>query len=559
MKLIFLFLISCFSFLAYSDEVKIESGTTRPVAGEVFQVYFRVFTNSSDEPSINFSPSNLEVVGKSNQGISTRTIYANGKLTVTREITVAYELVASKPGFASLRDLSIQINGKTIKHPAINYNVLKEPEKTADIFVMADVPKKTLFLGEGVIVRYYLYSKVPVRSIDIKEYPSLNNFLKRFLQEPERTERVSVDGVIYMRTQIYASKLYPEKTGELRIDPLQLTANYAVQRNGDPFGAFGFNNEFRTKSLTSDVVKIQVNPLPEPVPNNFTGLVGNHDFQIQIQKSKLIVNEPLEIKLTVMGNGALENFDAPELLKHSGFEEFEKNGDLKITSADEATKVFDYTYLAKENLNLPSTEILLSHFDPKAERYVSTKLSFPEITVAGKTETSKKGDQAIKSSKSSLNPQEKNKLDKNYYENLINGEYFNFKNLLLIVNLTLAGLVLILSLAFLVKSRDTFKFSLNRGIPTVFKKNDFQLSEFIKWLGPLIQNTGKSPLTIIKEAPLTDETKEYFIGLIVDNDSKEYSFRKTKMNYTYRPTHFRALSRYIESFNGNNTKSSRYF
>lgn len=557
MKYIILLIIACYSLFAYSDELKIESGTTKPIAGEVFQVYFRVFTNSSEEPSINFSPSNLEVVGKSNQGISTRTVYANGKLTVSREITIAYDLVASRPGFAALRDLTVQINGKTIRHPSINYNVLKEPEQSADIFVMADVPKKKLFQGEGVIVRYYLYSKVPVRSIDIKKYPSLNNFLKRFLQEPERTERVSVDGEIFMRTQIYASKLYPEKTGELKIDPLQLTANYAAQRSGDPFGAFGFNSEFRTKSLSSEVIKIEVNPLPEPIPENFTGLVGVHDFQIQIPQSKLIVNEPFEIKLTVSGSGALENFEAPDLLKHSGFEEFEKNGDLKITSANEATKVFDYTYLAKENLTIPPSEISLSYFDPTTERYISTKLPFPEITVAGKSDKINRKEQ-LPAESSNKTDQYQQKRAQNYFENLISTDYFNWNGILLIVNYTLVGIALLVSFAFLMRKKEFSLFNVSRSIPSSLKKNEFQFSEFIKWLGPLIQRTGKSPLTIIKEAPLTEETKEYFISLIVENDSKEYSFRKPKMNYTYKASHFRELGKYIESVNGNNTKSSRY-
>ena len=48
--------------LAFADEVRIEINPTKPVAGEVFQAYFRIFTQDGDDPQINFSPSNLEVV-----------------------------------------------------------------------------------------------------------------------------------------------------------------------------------------------------------------------------------------------------------------------------------------------------------------------------------------------------------------------------------------------------------------------------------------------------------------------------------------------------------------
>ena len=93
----------------HADELKIELKPGKPVAGEVFQAFFRIYTDSSDEPSINFVPSGLEVVGKSNQGVSTRTVYANGKLTFTREMIYVYDLVSNRVGTATLRDISVQV------------------------------------------------------------------------------------------------------------------------------------------------------------------------------------------------------------------------------------------------------------------------------------------------------------------------------------------------------------------------------------------------------------------------------------------------------------------
>lgn len=103
------FLTFLISLAASADSLKVEFNPPKPVAGEVFQAYFRIFTDAEEEPSVNFSPANLEVVGKSNQGISTRTVYANGKLTVTREITVVYDLVSSRPGTAWIRDITVQM------------------------------------------------------------------------------------------------------------------------------------------------------------------------------------------------------------------------------------------------------------------------------------------------------------------------------------------------------------------------------------------------------------------------------------------------------------------
>ncbi len=541
-------LVILFSFTAFADDLRVELNPPRPVAGEVFQVYFRIFTDSDEEPAVNFSPGNVEVVGKSNQGVSTRTVYSNGRLTVTREQTVVYELVAAKPGTASLRDITVQLGARTLRHPALSMTILAEPKETGDVFVMADVPKKNLYLGEGVLVRYYLYSKVPVSNLDIKRYPKLDKFLKRFIQEPERTERVSVDGQLYMRSQIYAAKLYPEKSGELRIDPLHLSVTYPTSSLGDPFGAFGLSRDFKTKTLSSETVKLQVGPLPAPVPPHFTGLVGAHEFNLQFGKSRLIVNEPLEIKLTVSGVGALENLEAPELLKHPGLEEFESNGDLKINDANSATKVFDYTFLAKENFSLPGKTVTLSYFDPETQRYVTTELSVPEVVVAGgavagakkpvSTEPPRSDDSTEAAGASALIRE---------LSGPITVEEWQWKKWLSVVNLSLLGLAVVLSLGWIVRINPGSLRLRRSDIPATFRRGRFEFGEFVNWLAPVITRTGKSPSVIIREAPLKDESKRYFIDLLEANDYKEYSSLKTPMDFKYRADHFRELGRYIES------------
>ncbi len=555
MKLLFTILMLV-SFQLFADEVKIELNPSRPVAGEVFQAYFRIFTDSDEEPVINFSSSNIEVVSKSNQGISTSTIYANGKLTVTRELTVVYDLVAAKPIQSSIREITVQIGSKVVRHPMININVLKEPVEAAEVFVMADVPKKSLYLGEGIIVRYYLYSKINVSNLDIKKHPKLNNFLKRFLQEPERTERVTVDGQMYLRAQIYAAKIYPERLGELKIDPLELSVSYPSSRSGDPFGAFGLNRDYRTKTISSEVVKINVRPVPVPTPPHFTGLVGTHDFQIQFGKNKVIVNEPLELKLTVNGVGALENYEAPEILKHPSLEEFESNGDLKITSADDATKVFDYTFLPKDNLNLPARTLTLSYFDPNSEKFVTTDLAIPEITVAGAqlNQVKKDEDSQFEKKQDSNFTQPKAAL-KNLAAPLTIDEW-TWKSWLPILNMLIIGLITICSIFWAVSKNKMISFGRGHEIPSSFKKNEFNLSDFTKWISPLIKASGKSPINIIKESPLSEESKRYFIDLLSANDYKVYSSSKPQMDYKYQSSHFKELGRYIESANHENFKQS---
>lgn len=547
MKLVWILFLLLITNFSLADEIKIEINPDKPVVGEVFQAYFRIFTQEDTEPSINFNPSRVEVVGKSNQGVSTRTVYANGKLSVSREMTYVYDLIAPKTGTVFLRDITVQLGGKTIRHPMVSINVLKEPAVQPEVFVMADVPKTKLFLGEGIVVRYYLYSKVNINNLDVKKYPKLNSFLKRFLQEPDRSERVSVDGQIYLRNQIYAAKLFPEKIGELKIDPIYLSVTYPHIKAGDPFAAFGMSRDFRTRTISSEAVKVEVQSLPAPVPSHFTGLIGKHNFELHFNQNKLIVNQPLEVKLTVSGGGALENLEAPRFLKSSALEEFETNGDLKIASADQATKTFDYTFLAKHNAQLPASNLVLSYFDPDTQKFIPTEMLIPEITVAGGGAVSQNGSMKKVPKNKSSQVVEPLPIEAPELAGPLVVDAGSFKVWIPYLNSSLAGLAVIISLVWFIRKDGFIQIRSHSNVPAVFRKGAFSLGDFTKWLTPVIQKTGKSPAVIIRESDLTAEAKRYFIDLLDSHDYKIYSVSKSEMKYKFQAGYFKQLGHYIEA------------
>jgi hypothetical protein len=558
MKFLLVIMMALFMGTALADEVQIEISPSKPLAGETFQALFRIFTDSEDEPNITFSPSGVEVVGKSNQGISTRTVYANGRLTVSREITVVYDLMAPRVGTAYLRDIKVQLGAKTLRHNMLALNVLKEPQEVPVVFIKADVPKHSIYVGEGITVRYYLYSKAPIQNVDIKRYPKLNAFLKRFLQEADRSERVSVDGQLYLRNQIYAAKLFPEKAGDLKIDSMEVSVSYANVRHGDPFAAFGMGREIRTKIISSETVKINALPLPAPVPPNFTGLVGKHNFDIQFGQTKFIVNEPLEVKLTVTGGGALENLEAPDLIKHPALEEFESNGDLKIANADEATKTFDYTFLAKENFKIPASRPSLSYFDPASEKYVSVDIEVPEIEAAGGTALVTKKEE--NKNQQRMAPRDEGSSSVITKPKDIAGplltEGRDPRAWLPYLNAALAVLSLFLALGWVVKTGALKGPSSRAQVPASFRKGEFSLGDFTRWLAPVMQKTGKSPSAILRESDLDEATKTYFIDLLSANDYKDYASTKKRSEFNYNSGHFKRLGKYIESITDESSSQS---
>ncbi len=368
-----------------ASPVDISTNPKDPIKGEVFQILFRCQTESNIQPEISFEPVGFEVLGKQAQGLSTRTVFSQGKYTTSREILISYDAKASKAGVVSLRNLVVKIDNRIERDPSVDILVSETPPEPKLVFVAAEVSKKSVFVGEGIIVRYHVFKKTALQSFDIKKYPKLDGFMKRYLQENENPHRVTIDGELFAKSLIYSVRLYPEKAGKLVIDPMEVSATYAQDIYGNMGFGFGLGmRDLKTKTLSSPPVEIDVKALPEAnKPTSFTGLVGPHKFELKPGQNQILVNEPLEVRLTISGPGNLENLEAPALWAVPQLEKFDAKSDLSLVGAESAIKVFDYTYLGKQGGQIPALPLELSYFDPDGGRYERIQEQLPSITVAG--------------------------------------------------------------------------------------------------------------------------------------------------------------------------------
>jgi hypothetical protein len=383
MKIIIIFLLtlSC----AFGFEVSTSFNPEYPVKDEPFQVIFEIKSEKGGTPTISFDPMGVELIDRQNLGSSTRTTYINGKLSTSRTMRIAYKFMPKRTGTIYIRNIKVEMNNQSKSVSTLSKTVLLEPARPRNIFALAEVDKDEAFVNESILVRYYLYNKVNVTTTDIVKFPALDKFMKRFHQEKQRPERVRYNGDIYVRRIIYTAQLFAKKAGDYRIDPIVMNVSY-TDRKLDPFDNLGFGGGFgrrRSQEVRSKPIEIKIKQLPTNIPSDFTGLVGEHAFSLKMNKSKFVVNEPIELKLTISGEGALELFDKPVILRNEAIEEFEVSSDLQLGQNFNATKTFDYTYLGRQNLNLEKEEITFSYFEPKDLKFKTVTLNLPKIIIAG--------------------------------------------------------------------------------------------------------------------------------------------------------------------------------
>ena len=254
----------------------------------------------------NFEPPSFEgfrVLGGPNQSISNSWI--NGKRSYSK--TYSFFLAPLKKGVATIGQAAIEVDGERYKSLPVEVVVTEAVEIPKDgnnadylasenVHLVAEVSNTNPYLNEAITVVYKLYVSNQVsitsnwREIDSPKYAdfwSQNLDQKGQLQIYEGQYRGEDYRYVVLRTAV----LYPQKTGELSIEPLTLDVPIDVRSNRrDFFGRFMTTRV--NKTISAGRRTINVKPLPlENRPEDFTGAVGFFDFDSSISRSELDAQE----------------------------------------------------------------------------------------------------------------------------------------------------------------------------------------------------------------------------------------------------------------------------
>ena len=269
-------------------------------------------------------------------------------------------------------------------------------------FIHVEVDKTNVYVGEQIIVSWYLYTKHNVTDIDTLKYPLLKGFWKEDIQTSTRlsfTQEVQ-DGVIYNKALLSKYALFPIKEGISHIDPYEVRCA-VVADSFFGFGRFHFSKP-RTYTKKSKTITIQVKPLPnQGRPDNFSGAVGQYSLDIQEpQQTKLKLNEPFNYSLKFKGRGNAKRIQAPLFLLPEGLESY----DTKITSEyfedGSSYKIFDFLFIPRKPGLISIPQTTFSYFDPQKQIYIQEQIPSWQIDVlsgpaiAEKSHTFQKTDKA---------------------------------------------------------------------------------------------------------------------------------------------------------------------
>lgn len=391
--LCFLISIDLFAqkFFASVNETKI-SDTDR------LQVTF-TFEGKDVNKLRNFTPPafrDFRIFSGPNQSTSMQII--NG--VVSASLSYSYILLPNTTGSFTIGSASIEYDGDSFKTEPISVTIVKgtakpkeenkqsvpDAEIAQNLFIRTVVDKNRAYLGEQVTVTYKLYTRLNIAAqMSVSKLPQYQGF---WAEEIETSPNISfttevVDGKQFSVGILKRAALFPTQLGTLEVTPFELNVPVRIQRKrnpnniwddffGDPFGR-GETIEYLARSNTT---KIEVLPLPENgKPDSFKGAVGNFDFNVFLDKSETVTNEPISVKMKINGRGNIKLLEMPSFDLPTGFERYDPkiNEQINRTGIISGSKEAEYLFVPRIAGIREIKPIEFSFFDPSKKSYVTLK------------------------------------------------------------------------------------------------------------------------------------------------------------------------------------------
>ena len=382
-----LFLIIGFTInMLYSQNVEFTAKVSKESLGinERLRIEFTMNKNGD-----NFTPPNFKdftVVMGPSQAVSES--WMNGTRSFSK--TYSYILQPTAKGKFTIQQASIEIDGKTYKTVPVQITVteaVKNPsmDKTAsnvakeNLFLTTEISKTNPYLNEAVSIVYKLYVGTQIalddlRPVDTPKYP---NFWSQDIQlKSYEVESCTYEGKPFRCIVVKKVVLYPQKTGNITIEPLTLDAILAVPSTQRDFFGRPIMEQVAQR-VTSGNKTINVKNLPEEnKPDNFSGAVGEFNFSVTTSRKELKAGESLQAKVEISGKGNLKLFEIPKLTFPTSLEVYnpEKKDNINTSISGMNGQIEEsYTVIPQYKGKYPVAGISFAYFNTRTEKYETLK------------------------------------------------------------------------------------------------------------------------------------------------------------------------------------------
>lgn len=327
--------------------------------------------------------------------------FINGRMQVSKSYT--YYFIAARIGQFEIPAVEVEYEGKVFRSDPITIEIVKPasspspaprtrrsqpPPRTNsmdsiqdNLFLKAEVNKRTVYQNEPIVVNYKIYTRVQVTDYRFANQPNYGSFWAEEFPIPTQPpiHEEIVNGRKFSVATVKKVALFPTSTGKKTIPPLNIEANVRVRerrRSRDFFDAFfddPFFGRIITYSMSTDPLVVDVLPLPkEGRPADFSGAVGRYRLDVSVDRRQAKTNEAVTLKFTISGTGNIRIISPPNIQFPDEFEVYDPKISEKVERANDriqGRKSFEYVMIPRRPGTFRITNLRYSYFDPEAKAY----------------------------------------------------------------------------------------------------------------------------------------------------------------------------------------------
>ncbi|MBS4013558.1 MAG: protein BatD [Bacteroidetes bacterium] len=398
------FIITSLSWNLFADDISIRvNAPSQLVAGDRFRLEISV--NARPSEFIPPTLSNFKVISGPNQSSSSSVQIINGKVTQSESFTYAYILEALQQGSYTIGSAIFIHNKVEYRSDPLTINVVRggttsaspqqQPSqqqssgsiKSDDIFIRATVSNQNPFQGEQIVISYKIYTRVNIAQYSIEKTPGFQAFWTEDvnLGGNQQAYNESINGVTYRVAEIRRVIAFPQRSGEMTIDPLELECIVQIPVQGrrgsvfDDFFGGSFFGQVQNERVTvrSNPIKIDAKPLPnQNRPATFSGLVGSFDISASVNNLEIKANDASNLVITVSGKGNIRMVEKLSIQFPKNLEAFDPNvsDNIQINSNGvSGSRKFDYLLIPRTGGEFVIPSIQFTYFDPSTSKYITKK------------------------------------------------------------------------------------------------------------------------------------------------------------------------------------------
>lgn len=313
----------------------------------------------------------------------------SGKLTIgSASVKVGNRIIRSKPiTFNAQAGSSSNANGNSANQSHANGNSIDNsvqqtgtPVTNRDLFIDATTSHTKVNEQEAILLTYNIHYRagVGLANTQLSVIPDFKGFISQEIPlagNQIQTNLEQRNGTTYRTGTILQYLLFPQQSGKLTIPSITFDCTVVQQNNhlslADAFfnggGSIGVKVQRRVPEKT-----IQVKPLPQPRPANFSGAVGKFSISGKLLNPSIKTNDIATYRITINGSGNLKLITPPSIAFPSDFDSYDAktNEHTKATTDGLTGRItFDYNFVARNTGKYEIPAVKFTYFDLESQSY----------------------------------------------------------------------------------------------------------------------------------------------------------------------------------------------